>query len=55
MSTHNFAATKKIGPFSIEDTGAPPECSEYKLVVVVHGLAWPSGEYWKISHQSHSV
>ncbi|EIM81568.1 uncharacterized protein STEHIDRAFT_161747 [Stereum hirsutum FP-91666 SS1] len=48
MSIHNFAATKVIGPFSIEDTGAPPQCSEYKLVVIVHGLAWPSGIFTRL-------
>lgn len=44
MSTVNSITKKKVGPFAIQDTGAPGGRSDYKTLVIVHGTGSPGGE-----------
>lgn len=44
--TEPVYTTRKVGYFSIQDTGVPAKSVQsYKTLVLVHGFTWHSGKY----------
>lgn len=44
MSTVSSITKRKVGPFAIQDTGAPAGRSNYQTLVIVQGATSPGGE-----------
>lgn len=49
MSIGDFVEHDKVGPFAIQDSGAPIGGSDYKTLVILHGFAWTSGERYRLT------